>query len=382
MPKNAAQARKIESSTTNITSSASVPAQARFAAADETLLLFQIPPVAGRYWLRLDQRPSGSVDPDGVQCQKSSIRSKSQRQNVDSISFGVMVSIPALTTLHLSSFTTMYLPPNSIDDAPANTSTSTLSPSISSSSTTSAKRSKLWTYLNEEIREDLLLESELLLLTFATGIQDAASWPDYSCFASNQTGNMLFLVIGAAGMTKDSYSISNIGTSLSMFILGALVLGQLGNWIGVRKRLWLLISNVIQTGLVFLALAIQNMVPVKRDGFGAMAVVGLMAFSSGGQVGMARALKITEITTAAATAAIIDVCVDPSLVKIQNRLRNRRILFLILLTAGCFVGIYVQKALGSRIPFLLCGGLKAIVCFGFFFNRPMPQVVVTADLKV
>lgn len=256
--------------------------------------------------------------------------------------------------------------------------------SISISETSKPRRtpiSKLWDYLNEDIREDLFLEIELLVLTFATGIQDAAAWPDYSCFASNQTGNTLFLIIGAAGMSENKYNIPNIGASLLMFFLGALVLGQLGNYFGMRKRMWLLISNVVQTGLIFLALAIQISGPVKRDGLDAMLVVGLMAFSSGGQVAMARSLKITEITTAAATAAIVDLGVDPDLGKLRNRFRNRRLMFLVMLVAGCFVGIFVQRELGSRIPILLCGGLKGIVCFGFFVNRPMPQTIITADLK-
>ena len=113
-------------------------------------------------------------------------------------------------------------------------------------------KSRIHEFLMEDIREDILLEAELLLLSFATGIQDAAAWPDYKCFASNQTGNTLFLAIGVAGLTHNQYSIPNIGVSLSMFVAGGFILGQLGNFIGVRKRLWLLISNLIQTALVFL----------------------------------------------------------------------------------------------------------------------------------
>lgn len=101
--------------------------------------------------------------------------------------------------------------------------------------------SRLWSYLTEDIREDLLLECELLLLSFATGIQDAASWVDYGCFASNQTGNTLFLAIGVAGLGCNSYSIPNIRMSLGAFLAGGLVIDQIGNYFGVRKRLWLLI---------------------------------------------------------------------------------------------------------------------------------------------
>ena len=223
----------------------------------------------------------------------------------------------------------------------------------------------------EEIREDLLLECELLLLSFATGIQDAAAWPDYSCFASNQTGNTLFLAIGVAGLTRNAYSFPNIGVSLSLFVAGGFVMGQLGNRFGVRRRLWLLTSNIIQTLLVFGALIIQHSWPIRRDGPASMAVIALLAFSSGGQVAMSRSLKITEITTAMATAAFVDVVVDPDLGKLKNRLRNRRVMFLIMLTAGCFVGAFAQREVNSKFPILLCALGKALVSTAFLFNRPI-----------
>ncbi|KAJ5613530.1 hypothetical protein N7528_007184 [Penicillium herquei] len=234
-------------------------------------------------------------------------------------------------------------------------------------------KSRLREFFFEDVREDLLLECQLLLLSFATGIQDAATWPDYSCFASNQTGNTLFLAIGVAGLTRNAYSFPNIGVSLSLFVMGGLVMGQLGNFFGVRCRLWLLISNLIQTLMVFGALIIQHLWPIKRDGPAALGVIALLAFSSGGQVAMSRSLKITEITTAMATAAFVDVVVDPDLVKLKNRLRNRRVMFLVMLTAGCFAGAFAQRELGSKFPILLCAVGKALVSTAFLFNRPIDR---------
>lgn len=236
----------------------------------------------------------------------------------------------------------------------------------------------------EDIREDFLLEAELLILSFATGIQDAASWPDYACFASNQTGNTLFLAIGVAGLTKNGYSFPNIGVSLSMFVAGGFVMGQLGNVVGVRKRLWLLISNLIQTTLCFCAVIIQDSWPIKRDGHAAMMVIALLAFSSGAQVAMGRSLKITEITTAMATAAFIDLVVDPDLGKLKNRLRNRRLGFLAMLIAGCFAGAFAQRDISSTCPVLMCAVLKGTVAVGFLFNKAIPVVEgdQSADLKV
>lgn len=225
-----------------------------------------------------------------------------------------------------------------------------------------------WDYLLDDIREDIVLESQLLLLSFATGIQDAATWPDYGCFASNQTGNTLFLAIGVAGLAGNAYSFGNISMSLGSFLAGSLVMGQIGNQIGVRKRFWLLSTSIIQTVMVFVAAAISHS---YQDAPAALLVLFLLAFSSGAQVAMSRSLKITEITTAMATAAYVDVVVDPAILQRHNRLRNRRVLFLAMLTAGCLGGAFVERAVKSTLTLVLCGVCKAIVTMVFFFNRAM-----------
>lgn len=221
----------------------------------------------------------------------------------------------------------------------------------------------------EDVREDLLLESELLLLSFSTGIQDAAAWPDYTAFASNQTGNTLFLAIGVAGLAGSAYSFPNIGMSLSAFILGGTVMGQIGNYFGCRKRLWLITTSLLQTLMVFGAAIIQYSLPLKQNGPTALGALTLLAFSSGGQVAMSRSLKITEITTAMATAAYVDVVVDPNLLKFHNRQRNRRVMFLVMLTAGCFAGAFAQRAVNSTFAIILSAVGKAIVTVAFLFNQ-------------
>ncbi|KAJ6095455.1 hypothetical protein N7486_006201 [Penicillium sp. IBT 16267x] len=232
-------------------------------------------------------------------------------------------------------------------------------------------RSRLWFYLKEDIREDLLLESELIFLSFATGIQDAASWKDYDCFASNQTGNALFLAIGAAKFEGSAYSVSHVGMSLGAFLAGGLVVGQIGNYFGVRKRLWLITSSALQTVMVYAAAAIQHSFTTYPNSPAALVAIFLLAFSSGAQVALGRSLKITDITTAMATSAFIDVAVDPGLLKRKNRQRNRRVIFLLTLTAGCFVGAFSQKAVDSTLALFLCAICKTIVTFAFLLNKPI-----------
>lgn len=98
-----------------------------------------------------------------------------------------------------------------------------------------------------------------------------------------------------------------------------------------------------------------------------------MAFSSGGQVAMARSLRITEITTAMATSAYADAVVDPRLLAFQNRRRDRRVMFVMMLTAGCFAGAFAQRCVNSMFTIILCGVGKTIVTLAFFFNRPMKR---------
>lgn len=213
-----------------------------------------------------------------------------------------------------------------------------------------------------------------MLLSFATGIQDAASWTDYGCFASNQTGNMLFLAIGAAGLEGSAYSLSNVGMSLGAFVAGGLIIGQVGNILGVRRRLWLIASSALQTALVYAVAAIQYSVETTHEESPAgFAAIFLLAFSSGAQVALGRSLKITDITTAMATAAFIDVAADPGLAKVHNRPRNRRAIFLVMLTAGCFVGAFALRAVNTSFAVILCGIGKTVVTFAFLLNKPIKR---------
>lgn len=239
------------------------------------------------------------------------------------------------------------------------------------------KQCRLSAWLNAPIREDIFLEIELLALAFSTGLQDATTYPDYLCFASNQTGNTVFLAIGVSGIAPgEVFSFANIGVSLSLFILGGWIMGQIGNTVGPRRRMWLLISSMVQTLMVIAAAAIQYTLPIKRQGPAAWTVLTLLAFSSGGQVAMARGVKITEITTAMATAAYIDVLVDPRLWARHNRSRNRRVAFLIMLTAGSFAGAYAHKFLNSAFALLVSAVIKMGVTAAFGFNMRMVEDVV------
>ncbi|KAG9963928.1 hypothetical protein KCU61_g3395, partial [Aureobasidium melanogenum] len=250
------------------------------------------------------------------------------------------------------------------------------------------KASPLSPYLKATIPADThIIEFELLLLSFATGIQDAIAYPNFSCFASNQTGNTIILAIGALGISSPHSSshvdVINAIISLSCFAGGILILGQVANWFGVRQlRWWLLTSNLWQTALMAAAAILQAASNDSRPQY-RKAALAMLALSSGAQVGMVRALKITDITTAMATAAYIDIFIDPSLFAgvTRNRQRNRRVGFLSMLIIGSFVGAVAYRYVGSAATLEICAGIKGVVTGLFLLNKGTEEEGEKIDLE-
>lgn len=250
------------------------------------------------------------------------------------------------------------------------------------------KASPLSRYLRATVPSNThIIEFELLLLSFATGMQDAIAYPDFSCFASNQTGNTIILAIGALGISSSTSSsqvdVVNAVISLSLFAAGILILGQLANHLGVRqKRWWLLASNMLQTALMAAAAGLQAASNDSKTQY-RKAALAMLALSSGAQVGMVRALKITDITTAMATAAYIDVFIDPNLFAgvTRNRQRNRRVGFLGMLIAGSFVGAVLYRYVGSSATLGICAGIKGLVTGLFLLNKGANEEGAKMDLE-
>ncbi|MCJ1390066.1 hypothetical protein MMC18_002924 [Xylographa bjoerkii] len=233
--------------------------------------------------------------------------------------------------------------------------------------------------LLSKVANDLFLEAELMMLAFATGIMDVVTFPDYHVFASNQTGNTALLAVGALGIGGDIISLQHIGVSLGFFAAGGLVSGQFGNLFGCQRRSWLFATNLVQTALVFAAAVLHAHTDNKPDEATDLVIIGLLAFASGGQVAVARTIHIPEVTTAMVTSAYIDFLVDPMILRLNNRPRNRRLVFVCCLILGSFVGaiayIYVNPAFALYISALG----KLLVCVALLFNRGEKSLAVDCD---
>jgi uncharacterized membrane protein YoaK (UPF0700 family) len=211
------------------------------------------------------------------------------------------------------------------------------------------------------LRVNIFIEAQLLLLTFAIGIQDAISYPDFRCFASNQTGNTVVLAVALTGQAGDLFNAANTGVSLGAFLMGAIFSGHLGNYMGRRRRAWQVAIALAQVFMVTGSAWIQYVHGTHATGVWARTALALLAFASGSQVAVARAFRIPEITTAMAKAAWVDLLIDEDLFARQNRSRNRRALFLAILVVGSFAGAYARKAIGSPNAIMLSAVVKVLV---------------------
>jgi hypothetical protein len=70
-----------------------------------------------------------------------------------------------------------------------------------------------------------------------------------------------------------------------------------------------------------------------------------------------------------ATAAYVDLLVDPKLSHLDNHQRNRRLLFIGALSVGSFVGAFAAAKVNSGFALVLSAILKAVVSGMFYFNR-------------
>ncbi|KAI5368367.1 hypothetical protein Slin14017_G034030 [Septoria linicola] len=180
------------------------------------------------------------------------------------------------------------------------------------------QKSKFWSWLTSDIdRDQHWLELGLTALALQTGIVDACTFPKFHCCNTVLFAGTAFSLFGTRQETNFTVPAAHIGTSLAFFCIGTFVAGQIANRLQCKSsRLWLLITNLVGTIMVFIAASLNYLNPTGRydgDAINSASIIcsiGLQAFSAGAQVAMSRQLGKPEIPTTQATAAYVDLFVD------------------------------------------------------------------------
>lgn len=184
---------------------------------------------------------------------------------------------------------------------------------------------------------------------------DASTYQLFSTFASNQTGNVILLAVGAAGIMEEHTTTLYNGISLAGFLICGLVFGHLGNAVGPRRRWWLLVSHTCQIALIGCALALTWSRALHASHW---VLLLFLATSSGIQVAQARTSGVSEVPTAMLSSPMIDLIVDKRFFTLSVhdpnvQARNRRAMHIAALISGSFAGAFLHKAKGPELTILV-----------------------------
>ncbi|KAK5737149.1 hypothetical protein LTR17_006932 [Elasticomyces elasticus] len=225
--------------------------------------------------------------------------------------------------------------------------------------------------LSQDLVKDGMLEAQLLALTFATGILDAATFATYHVFTSKQTGNTFFLALYAFDpVLLGPRAILNIAVSIISFTLGGFCFSQVTPSGWQRRRGWLIASNTFQTLLVLIATVLQI------SGGSAIAVIALLSFASSGQIAMVASVGMPELNTTMVTSTLIQLSHDPHIFRRQNPARSRRILFYISFLAGCSAGAMAARGGGISLGLILTVAVKANVVLSLLWTQGIARLPI------
>ncbi|KAL2831097.1 hypothetical protein BDW59DRAFT_158042 [Aspergillus cavernicola] len=216
----------------------------------------------------------------------------------------------------------------------------------------------------------------LVLCGFVSGLVDGLSFNAWGSFASMQTGNTVFIALGASGQPAyPAYLWAKSLIALTVFIVGNIIFIRVSRLLGARRRSTLVLSFAVQTAaLLAAALLVQlGVVDQKPEDPRApiqwmqVLPISLLSFQAAGQITASRVLGFDELPTVVLTTLLCDLLVDPNLgvaVK-ENSRRNRRIggflaLFLGAMTAG---GLSKLTEMSSSLWFAMAIKLVITSCW-------------------
>lgn len=220
----------------------------------------------------------------------------------------------------------------------------------------------------------------LLACCFISGLCDSSAYNAYSCFVSMQTGNTIFLALGASNQPRDKpYGWLKSLVSIVVFALGCLVF-SFTRYCRPLSRGTLAVSFFLQSMCIVIAAIVIETGAVRSlsyDNAGArnntvdfkdLIPLVFLAFQAGGQMVSSRLLGINEIPTTVLTSVYCDLSSDPKILKRDNLKRNRRFGAITCIISGGIAGGWISRSDGGLAAALwLAAGIKLIVALGWLF---------------
>lgn len=212
---------------------------------------------------------------------------------------------------------------------------------------------------SESSPQDKLLPS-LMVLTFTTGVIDAVSFVGLGhVFTANMTGNVVFIGFALAGARDVSIARSLV--ALVAFGGGALLGGRLVRGLALASARHLAIASASEAASLAIAadLALGRMGLPPRSIVYAM--ITLTAFAMGLRNSIVRNLGVSDVTTTVLTLTITGLAADSSLAGGDNARSGRRVISVIAMLGGAFLGALVLREWGFTPPLAVAALLAGAV---------------------
>jgi uncharacterized membrane protein YoaK (UPF0700 family) len=189
-----------------------------------------------------------------------------------------------------------------------------------------------------------MLYGTLLILTFVSGLVDAASFLALGhVFTANMTGNVVLMAFALAG-TPELSSLRSFIALLSA-LAGAAVAGHLDSRIRWEKRTsWLSIALVIEAAVLAIAAFVAwsgRVQPAEQSIV--CVVIALTGFAMGVRNGTVRRLGVPDLTTTVLTLTVAGLAFDSSIAGGANARWRIRVAAISMMFLGAVAGALVLR---------------------------------------
>ncbi|KAK8030377.1 hypothetical protein PG990_000111 [Apiospora arundinis] len=241
---------------------------------------------------------------------------------------------------------------------------------------TGSERDRLAAKVRGFLDEELSTTSgyiPLLVCCFVTGVVDGTLYNEYGTFVSMQTGNTIFVALGAWGQDKKPYGWAHSLCSIGCYTVGCWAFAKLHDLAGPRLRGTVVLSFSLQSLFVAVSAAIPQAGVIDSNypfesrsyvGLTDLVMVALISFQAAGQIVTSRKLGIGEVPTLVITSLLCDLVIDGNLFAgfRENTKRNLRAAAFSLTLAGAIAGGCIAKATGTvKFCLWLTFAIKAFV---------------------
>ncbi|KAI1080952.1 hypothetical protein F5B20DRAFT_85028 [Whalleya microplaca] len=255
-------------------------------------------------------------------------------------------------------------------------SNAVLPTSNDTSATASTRSQSRGAFTISNLREDVdknYADIPICLCSLVSGLCDSVAFNASSVFVSMQTGNTVFLALGAAHLPSNVPALwLRALCSIAAFMLGVfafsktrhvrpLAKGTLAGSFLVQALFIWTAAALAQGGVARAFASLQVAEEMARQGeldFQVLAVIILLAFQFGGQIVSSRQLGFNEVPTNVLTSLYCDLFSDPNILAPlrENPKRNRRVAAAILMFAGAVAGGWLGHSDAGMCTALWIGG--------------------------